>query len=373
MNVLFIGPNRQLDIWGRKSNAFLNSLKKTDHSITSRPIFLSSDPNYNSYIEEAEFIKHDNYDILIQFVLESYTTYFGDFKKNIAFFNNDTFPNQTNVANLTGPLLMDEIWTENNELKHRFETILTPHKSNIKIKTIDPSLNLEELTETPSKRFRGPELENRFIFYYIGNPLDDKGGFKEALIAYLTTFSNQDLVSFMVVLEQQVADQEINKRLEEYASMVDSFRPRLSQPDVKVISPPQQALTTEERIAVHVDSDCMVCPNYSIGINPNVLEASLYQNTPIINKGSATYDWLGEENTWGIDCYEDFCITPNALRSRFTVGETWYRPISKAISTAMQSCYINKFERDKKRLANSQVRQRLQSLSYQAILDEVTI
>jgi len=373
MNVLFIGPYRQLDIWGRKSNALLNSLKKTGHSITSRPIFLSSDPNYNSYIEEAEFISHDNYDILIQFVLESYTTYFGQFKKNIAIFNNDTLPNQTNLANLTGPLLMDEIWTDNNELKHRFETILTPHNSNIKIKTIDPTLNLEELTETCNKRFRGPELENRFIFYYMGNPLDDKGGFKEAFIAYLTTFSNKDLVSFMVVLEQKGIDEEINKKLEEYAVMIDSFRPRPSQPDVKVIVPPQQLLTTEERISVHIDADCMVCPNYSISMNPNVLEACLYQNTPIINKGTATYDWLGEENTWGIDCYEDFCITPHGLRSRFTVGETWYRPTSKALSTAMRSCYINKFERDKKQLANSKIRNKLQTLSYKSILDEVVL
>ena len=56
MNILFIGPYRQDDEWGRKSRSILKILQKGNHSITSRPIFLSSTNQYNTYQEPSEHI-----------------------------------------------------------------------------------------------------------------------------------------------------------------------------------------------------------------------------------------------------------------------------------------------------------------------------
>ena len=69
MNILFIGPYRQNDEWGRKSLAVLKGIQNTDHTVTSRPIYLSTSANYNNYMERSETIIADHYDILIQFVL----------------------------------------------------------------------------------------------------------------------------------------------------------------------------------------------------------------------------------------------------------------------------------------------------------------
>lgn len=372
MNILFIGPYRQLDSWGRKSNAMLQQLKKTDNSITARPIFLSSDTFYNSYIEEAESVQHSNYDILIQYVLEPYATHFGKFKKNIGIFNNDTLPTITNIANLTGPLLMDEIWTENKDLTNRLDNLLHEHNPNIKIKTISPLLEVDSLPTQSEKQFRGSDLENRFLFYFMGNPLDDKSGFKEAFTAYLSTFNNKDLVSFIIALDQQLPPETLTKKLEEHSMCINAFKPKLHHPDVRIIAPSEAVINMQERIAIHIDSDCMVCPHYSISTDLRSIEACLYKSTPIVSKHSTIYNWLGEQHLWGVDSYEDMCITSEGLLSRFTVAETWHKPIVRSLADTMKKCYINKFERDKKQLANTSIRNTLNE-HYSQTLQEVLV
>ena len=39
MNILFVGPYKQFDEWGRKSRSLLSALKRTGNVVTSRPIF----------------------------------------------------------------------------------------------------------------------------------------------------------------------------------------------------------------------------------------------------------------------------------------------------------------------------------------------
>ena len=68
------------------------------------------------------------------------------------------------------------------------------------------------------------------------------------------------------------------------------------------------------------------------------------------------YEWWGEEQLWGVDSYEDFCLmSQRPLAFRFTVNESWHRPTIKALGYVMKEAYINKFERDKKRMANKNI------------------
>ena len=112
-----------------------------------------------------------------------------------------------------------------------------------------------------------------------------------------------------------------------------------------------------ERVALHCDGNSMVSPNYSIATNSIVLEAAMYQSTPIVNKGNASYEWWGEENLWGVDSYEELCLTlQRPVPYRFTAGELWHKPIIKSLQKVMKDVYINKFERDKKIAANAKLR-----------------
>ena len=80
MSVLFIGPYRQPDEWGQRSFSLLQSLKKTEVDITSRPLFLANFPPM-TIEEETEYAKFDHYDVLIQHSLPANFIIDKSFKK----------------------------------------------------------------------------------------------------------------------------------------------------------------------------------------------------------------------------------------------------------------------------------------------------
>ena len=379
MNILFIGPYRQNDEWGRKSLAVLKGLQNTDHTVTSRPIYLAASTNYNNYTERSETIIADHYDILIQFVLQPYTVYSGNFTKRIGIFNTETIPNQIPFGQLTSELLMDEIWTDSHIVAKNLQDILQKHTANYSINTnviaVPPSLSLNDLpaepNPPPSLRASASHLQNKFLFYYIGNVLEDTTAFKEVYTAYLNKFTNKDNVALIIGLDIPIAPDELNKYFTQQRESISNITPVNHQPAVHVIYPTDNTyLNTAERVAIHTDCDCMVSPHYTMTNNSTVLEGALYHSTPIVNKGSATAEWLKEENLWYVESYEEVCTKPPSNNIyRFTYGESWHKPIIKSLGQAMKRAYVDKFQRDKKRKANRQLRQQFQELSYSNILD----
>src|SRR5690606_6840323 len=85
MNVLYIGPYRQQDGWGRASRDYLKALSMTGHNIVARPIWMSNhvtnqDDVFINELESRRFDKRP--DVVIQNVLP----YFGEYQygmKNI--------------------------------------------------------------------------------------------------------------------------------------------------------------------------------------------------------------------------------------------------------------------------------------------------
>ena len=375
MNILFIGPYRQNDEWGRKSLAVLKGIQNTDHTVTSRPIYLSTSANYNNYMERSETIIADHYDILIQFVLQPFAVYSGNFNKRIGIFNTETIPNNIPLGQLTSELLMDEIWTDSHIVAKNLQAILQKHTANPKVVAIPPSLNLNDLPPKPnppsSLRASAPHLQNKFLFYYIGNVLEDTTGFKEIYTAYLNTFTFNDAVALIVGLEIPIPPDELNKCFTQYRESISHLAPVSHVPTVHVVYPTNNVyLNTAERVSMHTDCDCMVSPSYTMTNHSTVLEGALYHSTPIVNKGSTIAEWLKEENLWYVESYEEVCTKPPSNNIyRFTYGESWHRPIIKSLGETMKRAYVDKFQRDKKIKTNTQLRQHFQELSYSNILD----
>jgi hypothetical protein len=371
MNVLFIGPYRQQDEWGRKSRAILQSLQRSQHNITARPIFLSSSNQYDTYQEIAEHNISNSYDMLIQFLLQPYAVYNGSIAKNIGIFNSETLPAQVPIAQLTKELLMDEIWTESDSIQQRLQQVLQDHTNNTKVVAMPPSLDVEHLSTTPSVSIKSshPDLANKFIFYYIGNPMDDKDAFKETLIAYSKAFCYQDEVCLIVFSDIVIPQEKMESVLKECTELMHDVRPPTQKPMIKFLMPPNGVWSTEERVALHIEGDCLVAPSYSLSATSTVLEAGLYNSTPIINKGNAAFECLTEENSWGIESYEDICMyKTRPLNSRFTSNELWRKPIIRSLSAIMKTCFLDKFKRDEKIKANSQLRNYFSNISYENLL-----
>ena len=146
MNILFIGPYRQNDEWGRKSRDMLHTLKQSDNKITARPIFLSNNLDYIEYEEISEHTTSDSYDVVIQFLLQPFATYVGG-AKNIGIFNYDTIPSDVPVSFLTKESLMDEIWTESLSVKKSLENLFNKYNINTNVIHIPPAIDISTLPD----------------------------------------------------------------------------------------------------------------------------------------------------------------------------------------------------------------------------------
>ena len=130
----------------------------------------------------------------------------------------------------------------------------------------------------------------------------------------------------------------------------------------------------QDRVNIHSQGDVMVSIAHSVSAKSSVLEAAIYQNTPIINNQNAVYELLGEENVWGIESYNDTCTYKNrSLNYRFTANELWNITNLKSLGMTMHNCYVNKLERDKKKLSNSKLRQQFENVELENILNERNI
>ena len=375
MNILFIGPYRQYDEWGYKSRAVLKSLQKTSHNITSRPIFLSNNPSFDNYVENTEQTIFDNYDVIIQYVLEPHAMYFGGASKNIGIFNYETIPHSRSKDLLRSEILMDEIWTDSALIKDGLENIFQKNNIETKVVNVPPTLDLDSIPEQPTQALnREPELQNRFMFYYIGNPLDEKEGCREICTAYLNTFTSHDAVGFTIFTDSQLDQQEITNMLEECKKSIGNHASSYSQPLINVKMPQNNFWTGVDKINIHTYGDSLVSVSRSVCASSSVLEAAICQKSPIVNNQNAAYELLGEENLWGVDSYTDFCLYSNRpLPYRYTGGELWNKPNIESLGKVMKNCYINKLERDQKKLANQKLRKQFENISYEKILDKGSI
>jgi hypothetical protein len=302
---------------------------------------------------------------LIQYTLPSFAVYAGNFKKRIGIFHSETIPNNIPIAELTHESLMDEIWVDSKVVATQLQNIFQYYNTSTIVRAIPPILNLNELLlEQPSTqtlRNASPHLKDKFIFYYIGNILDSQSGFKEVYTAYLNTFTAQDPVALVVALDTALPGQAIQQCFDSYKKEIAYNTPERFQPLLNVLPPQGNFLSDEERISLHRGGDCMISLGYSMASNFNVLEGALYHSMPIVNRNGPIHEWLGDENVWCVDSYEEVCMRnkdtlPSGLY-RYTFGESWYRPIVKSIVETMKEAYSHKFKRDNKIKSNKELQQ----------------
>jgi hypothetical protein len=362
MNILFVGPYKQTDEWGRKSRALLGALKKTGNLITSRPIYFSEP--YWTYNEEAEYSTCEVYDAVIQFTRPTLAVYDGRFKKNIGFFNTDTIDDSPYSTSISRMKMLDEVWVEN---KHVHEA-LKNRISDTKISLIKPYMDTSLEKDVATGRFSQGVLRNgpfrdKFIFYSIGS-LGESEGAEEAVCAYISEFSLSDNCVLVYVLEKPADAAQVNVFVEACYKRIGATKTREQRPLLHVMNP-DSPLPAEARLVIHKEADCFLCPNYSLNCTSLTIEAVAAQSTPIINKNTTAYELLGENGSWGVESYEEKCmLNDRSFDDVCTANETCVKPTIKSLAHKMREAYTDKFLREKKRADNVKTRQLLESDAY---------
>ena len=368
MNVLFIGPYRELGEWGRKSRALLHAVKSCVPNTTSRPLYMSGQGALSN-AEDAEFAVFDHYDAIIQFTLPSISVYNKACGRNIGVFNNEMLGLEPD--SLMRMNLLDEVWVDSQDIAKSIYKKLLDVEVKVLGAYLDPALwTLTEIGEDVSILRDNPIVGDRFLFYVMGS-LAEKEGMREALSAYFSTFSYADHAIFALVLTEPTDPDSVNNLIASCKGSLGAVRSGEQTANITVFNP-QGPLNPKMRKCVHKDADCLVSSSYSLNINTTTLEAACFGNTPILNKGTATYEALGEENCWAVDSYEEISLLhQRPFEDMFTCQQVCRKPIVKSLCEAMRDAYENKFSRDKKRKANSKVKDRLESQENYSSLEDL--
>ena len=354
MSILFIGPYRQPDEWGKRSFNILQSLKKTNLDITSRPLFLASFPSV-AVQEETEYTKFDNYDILIQHSLPMHFVADTRFKKNIGVVDLETLDIE-HSGWLYKINFLDEIWVNSSAARD----YLVEKFPDTTVRYVPNSLDIDVVKNAVQPE-PSPSLDpNRFKFYFVGSA-EAKNGIEELIIAYYRSFTSQDQVQ-LILCFPGVAPESFQDLFKRCVQKAGRLYEEAITPLVHIINVPFDA---EQLTSIHMQCDCMVSPSYTFAAQHIPIQAAAFGNTPIITNGTGTSELLTDKNAWLIDSYDECCDIPERpFPDVFTAKETIRKPIIKSLSRCLLAAYQNKYLRDQKK---SNTNALLEQVSYEEV------
>ena len=264
-NVLYIGPYRQGDGWGKTSLSFLKALSTKNINLTSRPIWLNSDAVYYDVpeVEQYELDVYDKYDILIQYSLPNKSVYNADFGTNILVTTIDCRIDDTGWLQNIG--LFDKIVVF-SELEKRF--LQNAGLSNHIIAFKYPPLHVETELYNINIDIDGLKL-------YCTKDISERSGLDELLKAYFHTFTANDDVMLLIPTDD-------TKKIQEYIQLVKTrmgmYNNLNMYPRIGHINSKQQSVIN----TLHRQCDVYIDVSYDLKLNNNIMNAVINNSIPVV-------------------------------------------------------------------------------------------
>jgi len=272
MNILYIGPYKQVDRWGQHSYNMLGCLNSIPNiNIVARSIQYN---NLNRKIddwclklEEKECC--ETYDYIFQCTIPSDFVY---------------TPNSIGLTIIEPTTLIDRFWQRKllempkvlvGSLQER---LAVPNNSNIEVLPvrIDTSIKYKEYKPPDIK-----ELGKSYIFYWIGEYGDSC--YKEALQAFHLEFNRKEdvhLAMYFITQPTNESVEKIHKELQQTKIFINKYRnPTYYKEDTISVG-----LDIESIRSYHNYCDCYVDINRGLNNKNNIKEAQLFGKQIILNK-----------------------------------------------------------------------------------------
>lgn len=286
-----------------------------DVQLSARPIFFSDGGFQDPLMDGLETVTHPEYDIVIQHSLPSYLSRTGLAKKNMCFIPVETINNSgwSNYLNLMDNILVSTI----------AEKEALPDDLKSKALIVGGSLpgSLGDKSNIPSANFK---------FYFSGGSLEEKGGVKQLLEAYLSEFH----VNENVVLTIHTTNAEkLNQLVGEAAQRVGKYTRSNYYPTIEIA----HNCYAEE---IHLTSDCTIDVGSTVNFRPDVAAGMSVGNPAIVVKGGAMEEFVTEDNGWLVESHEDVLICPDRpLADMFTARERCLVPHTVSIQERMRKAF----------------------------------
>lgn len=317
--VLYIGPYRQNDEWGKTSRAFLQLLINSVTKVVARPLYYSNNlVEFGDITEEHNYIKEK--DVIIQHGLPETLSYEGGFKLNIAITKVDC-----RIDNLD--------WVENLKLFDKICVFSAYEKQLLKKSGIredkifafdlPPVLSNEPQEELVLDI---PELNSKTVFYTTAGIHRDSG-LSETIISYYHSFSSLDNVILIIFSNDS---ENIKNMIEEIKKKMNLSTSRC--PDIGIISNDPKALAY-----AHNNYNYYINVGYNLSPNQEILDCLMGKSRAIVLDTVMFLDAC-----FPIQSRDEVCLkNDRPIPNLYSGLHTWKVPNTVSISNAFKICHKN--------------------------------
>lgn len=323
MGILYIGPYRQTDEWGRTARAFARSLARTfKDKVVMRPIWFNNEEAFNSELDIAEYEwrKVEEKDILIQHGLPGYLNYNGDFRVNIAITSIDC-----NVKNTDWPYhlnLFDKVLVFSLYEK---ELLIESGITSDIIALEHPPVDIINDKEDLNFKYNGH-------IYYTSASTDAKSGFLEVVVSYLSQFNILDNV-ILVAFSDNAKD--IEKMIEEIKDSLGIYHNKKGYPNIAIVNRQDPKVLNY----AHDNFNTFIDVGYNSGASQNILNSIIYGGLPIVLDTCRIMDDydLSVKSSESIPYYKK-----RPLPELYSGAHSWRVPCPISLGKKMKDIYNDK-------------------------------
>jgi glycosyltransferase involved in cell wall biosynthesis len=340
MKILYVCNGKDGTGWGNSSIHNILALDSVGISVVPRFIKLNNiQAEVPQRILELEKQSEKDCNVVIQHVLPWQMEYNGNFKKNIGIYYSETdhFRNSNWQYHLN---LMDEVWVTCDQMKDA--AIKSQVKVPIKIVPIPCDTTKYEKTYP---KLKIPEIQDKFVFYFIGENQPRKN-LKALVEAFYLEFNISDPVSLLLKINQPgCSPEQAGKNMLEFCNDVRKNL-KLNQKSREVII---SAFLSEEQLsALHQSCNCFVSPSYGESWNLEAFDSMGFGNPVIATRIGGPYDFLingfkSNDCGWLIDYQlEPVYGMTQQFPQLYCGNEKWASIDINLLRNAMRQAYENK-------------------------------
>ncbi len=346
MNILFIGPYRQLDGWGYAACDYAQSLLTTEHNISIKPIYMANVGRREQLSEElllAEQRQFDNIDVVIQNVIPQYISYL-NVPLNIAYGNFETKnlpPTWRRSLNIADALFTSTEQEKRQLINEGYTKPIFCTNNGMDISKYEKALTVEEEMENSEFYQKFNLNTNTFKFYFVGEYIQRKNVIDLVLAFYREFHFREDVDLVIKTNRGGVVDYILRSKVHsDINNILQAARIYQNQKYYKQPIIITESLSENNLNALHKKCHCFVMPSYGESLCRPVLDAIGFGSVPIVSEATGMTEYVTNDIGWTVPTMEVPVFTNEPpMKTIYTAKETWAKPDVIQLQRAMREAY----------------------------------
>jgi glycosyltransferase involved in cell wall biosynthesis len=255
MKVLYISHHKEASGWGQAARNYILAMDSVGIEVIPKAIRLNGSlANLPSRLIELENRSPYNCTHCIQHILPNYMKYDNSFKRSIGLFVLET-KNISHTTWVDHINLMDEVWVPCIDMSFI-------HGINKPINIVPHTFDLEPYNKVYQK-LNIPQLNNRFVFYFIGE-YNRRKHIGALLRAFHTEFEPEEGVELVLKVNKSgISDKDLATEMVGFCNKIKENMRIYSNIDrykSEIII--TTYISEEDMLRLHANCDCFVNPSY---------------------------------------------------------------------------------------------------------------